>query len=268
VTIAGGMVCADGVILYADTEWSCATMKIQRPKHWRLGTIPGRLRCAIAGAGDEDYLRLAIQFLKAGLKNVQSPLRSSHVFQALSQAIRDVYTNHIYPDPNGNDNEFGMLVAVSTPEDAPVIFKTVGTGLLIVDDYEHLGVGYEMAGYLISKIFMSEMPIAVAELLAAYVLWEVKSHVQACGGDTVLYALGNDGSFRYRPYGHIRDLEEHFGDFEKLIRNVRLQAANLEITDEEFSKILDGFTLNAKQYRQARIAKRDAEKTIGTNPDS
>jgi len=96
VTIAGGMVCTDGVLVYADTEWTATTMKIQRGKHWVLGGGSEQIKCVIAGAGDEDYLRLAIQTFWAELNTGEKrDLRTGDAIDALRKSITAVYTNHI-----------------------------------------------------------------------------------------------------------------------------------------------------------------------------
>lgn len=100
MTIAGGMVCCDGVLVYADTEWTASTLKIQRAKHWFLGGSD-RLKCVIAGAGDEDNLRLAIQRFWVELLNTdQSKIRTRNAHRALESALQHVYSQCIYPDPN------------------------------------------------------------------------------------------------------------------------------------------------------------------------
>src|SRR5689334_22317292 len=40
VTIAGGMICRDGILVFADTEWTVRSqsIKLQRPKHWQIKT--------------------------------------------------------------------------------------------------------------------------------------------------------------------------------------------------------------------------------------
>jgi hypothetical protein len=84
------MVCSDGVLLYADTEFTLSTMKIQRAKQWVALTFdPNRLRLAAAIAGDEDYARLTLHQMTKGIEMAagRQPIRLQHVVDALSAAL-------------------------------------------------------------------------------------------------------------------------------------------------------------------------------------
>jgi 20S proteasome alpha/beta subunit len=262
VTIAGGMVCADGVILCADTEWTASTLKIQRQKHWRIETRDGSLRLAVAGAGVEDLVEFALQRLQAQITENQS-LTIKDVYDGLQSVLNYVYREHVYPIPRWEDNDFGLLLAVYSAQDnRPVLFKTANTTILSVDSYVYLGVGREFASYLTQKMFMNGMPLEVATYLASYVLWETKQHVQTCGGDSIIYRLKNDGTMQYLGYGEIRDYETHFDDFDRTIQRLRLQTVNLELEDVKFERTLSDFAEEARLFRAARQVKDMAEKKI------
>lgn len=110
-------------------------------KYWRLGGVP-RLRCVLAGVGDEDNLRLAIQAFWAHLlQRDAAKIRTRDVHERLQAALTEVYTNHVRPNPNSREGDFGILIGVSTPDDLPMLFKTAGTGILIADSYEYVYLG-------------------------------------------------------------------------------------------------------------------------------
>ena len=264
MTIAGGMVCEDGILVYADTEWTASTLKVQRGKHWFLGGNK-RLKCVIAGAGEEDHLRLAIQnFWTVLLKADQDKLRTNDVHEALQQAINSVYNQHIYPDPRGDQKEFGIIMGVSTPDDPPLLFKTSGTAILLSDSYEYvyLGSGSEMAMYLSSRLDVRGVPTSVGEYLAAFILWEVKQHVQTCGGNSVIYRLLKDGRLRYRGEGDMLDVEDYFASIDRKVQRIRVHAANLEQSEEQFEKKLAEFADGLRTLRKARLVKLEAEKNL------
>jgi hypothetical protein len=265
MTIAGGMVCKDGVLVYADTEWTASTMKIQRGKHWALGGGSGEFKCVIAGAGDEDYLRLAIQTFWAELNTSgKKDLRTGDAIDALRNSINAVYTNQIYPDPKGAGKEFGMVVGISTPQDKPMLLKTVGTGILLSDSYEYvyLGAGMEMGMYLTSRLHVSGMPIATGELMAAFILWEVKQHIKTCGGDTVIYKLDDAGNMQYRAEGDIRDFQDHFSSIDRQVQRIRVHTANLESSNDEFEAKLAGFSDDLRALRKVRLEKLSGERNL------
>lgn len=264
MTIAGGMICSDGIIVYADTEWTASTLKIQRAKHWFLGSSPKVIQCAIAGAGNEDNLRLAIQtFWAALVESGQYTLKNA--ISSLDTAISSVYTVNIYPAPDVGAQEFGMIVGIWARNEAPVLLKTVRTSVLLSDSFEYvyMGSGAEMAMYLSSRLDVRGVPTSVGELIAAFVLWETKRHVQTCGGDTVIYKLDNDG-ITYRGEGDIRDFEEYFSTIDRKVQRIRVGTANLEISEEEFEKRLSTFCSDLRAIRKNRLAKLDNEREMTT----
>lgn len=265
MTIAGGMVCRDGILVYADTEWTASTLKIQRAKHWYLADTSGRLKCVIAGSGSEDHLRMAIQtFWSALLQTDVKTVRTSNVQGALQTALNHVYNSHIYPDPRGMQKDFGIIMGVSTPDDPPFLFKTSGTAILLADSYEYvyLGSGTEMAMYLSSRLDVRGIPTSAGEYLAAFVLWEVKRHVQTCGGDSVIYRLLKDGTFQYRGEGHLWDCEQYFAATDRKVQRLRVRTANLELSDDEFEKKLAEFCEDLRALRKSRLTKLEAENRL------
>ena len=256
--------CEDGIVVYADTEWTSSTLKTQRGKHWRLGAAD-RLKCVIAGAGDEDNLRMAIQGFWATLLNIdEAKIRTSDVHNALEAVLSDVYNKHVYPDPKGAAREFGVIMAVWTPDDPPLLFKTTGTGILVSQDYEYvyIGSGTEMAMYLSSRLDVRGVPTSVGELIAAFILWEVKQHVQTCGGNSVIYRLLKDGRLQCRGEGDILDFEHYFSTIDRKVQRIRVHTANLEQSNEEFERKLAGFCDDLRALRKVRLEKLELEKDL------
>lgn len=271
MTIAGGMVCADGVLLFADTEWTASTLKIQRPKHWAIGLTDGSLTCAAAGAGDEDYVKFALQRLVVALGEQASELhdkgqsiRNRQVLRTLEETLAATYQQHIYPDPRGADHEFGLVMAVSDVDKKPALLKTSGTTVVLSDSYEYvyLGSGAEFASYLTQKMWRDQMPLDLATYLASYVLWETKQHVKYCGGESVIYRLKQSGAMQFLGPGEVRDYESHFEDFDRLVQRIRLQSVNNEMKDEQFEEVLADFCRDVRFFREARAARAKVEKKM------
>ncbi len=271
MTIAGGMVCSDGVLLYADTEWTASTLKIQRPKHWSIGLTDGSLICAAAGAGNEDYVKFALQRLvvalgeQAGeLHDKGEDIRTQQVLRTLEETLRGTYEQHIYPDPRGATLEFGLVMAMSDADKNPVLLKTSGTTVVLSDSYEYiyLGSGAEFASYLTQKMWRDEIPLDLATYLASYVLWETKQHVKYCGGESIIYKLKKGGGMQFLNHGEVRDYESHFEDFDRLVQRIRLQSVNTEVKEEQFEEVLSDFCRDVRFFREARAARAEVEKKM------
>jgi len=263
MTITGGFVCGDGVLLFADTEWTWTTLKIQRAKHWRSHTP--EMRFAAAAAGNENSIQVVVQHLMVGLNALQekrNELLQQDVYVALETILGSFYEKHVYRVPGGDANELALMVAVATPREPPVLYRTSGTSVSVCDSYHYIGAGAEMAAYLTSKMWRDAVPYAAAQYLAAYIPWEVKNHVIYCGGDSVIYSLGIDGTMRYLASADVRDFEEHFANIEKSVSNVRLRTADLEASDETFAEIMREFCEEITELRKIRLEKLKGELKI------
>jgi len=157
-----------------------------------------------------------------------------------------------------------MIVGISTPRDRPVLFKTVGTAILLSDSYEYvyLGAGMEMAMYLTSRLWVSGMPISVGELMAAFILWEVKQHIKTCGGETVIYRVDDAGNLQYRGEGDIRDFQDYFSSIDRQVQRIRVHTANLESSNQEFEQKLTGFCEDTRALRKIRLEKLKSEQNL------
>lgn len=148
-----------------------------------------------------------------------------------------------------------------------MLFKAIGTDLVLSDSYEYvyMGTGTEMAMYLSSRLDVRGVPISVGELMAAFILWEVKQHIPACGGDSVIYALWEreaGGGMKYRTEGDIRDYESYFAAIDRQVQRIRVHTANLEDSNEEFEKKLKGFCDDLRALRKIRLEKQRGEKDL------
>jgi len=115
-------------------------------------------RVAIAGAGDYDFCKAAIQYTEpvfAPIKGQGEP-SLANLQDAISDAITQVYTDHIYPNPQGALHPY-LMAAIWRRGEGLRLIKTYETAVIRVDSYEVLGSGGELAEYILKRMYSEEM---------------------------------------------------------------------------------------------------------------
>src|SRR5438105_6063945 len=68
VTIAFGVLCADGIVLCADSQETRLASKVNRPKAFELDTRSDEIKVVLTGAGDGVFLDALKEKIEAALR--------------------------------------------------------------------------------------------------------------------------------------------------------------------------------------------------------
>lgn len=196
VTIIAGFRCVDGVVICADTQETLGTAKRNVPK---LRFEPSR------GEVEENFSNLAVAFCGAGdgpfidklAQEAWTVAKDQPDFtgacEAIEHSIKSVYA------------EFGRIYQPGYCPDVKLIYgvKMDGQSKLFSADgpivnerseYDTGGKGHYMADFLAGKMFDDSLTVNQCAILAAYVLFQAKEHVEECGGDSLVTILRNNGA--------------------------------------------------------------------------
>jgi 20S proteasome alpha/beta subunit len=158
----------------------------------------------LATAGDVDLTNRALQVVKQYLDTVKSD--PEHVRNALDNAcfeISDKWENRV-ADP------LQLIGVIAVPGYEPELLKIDGSLVSPVDNIACIGRGEPLAKFLFSPVNVAALPKITTVKYAAYVLSNVKRHVDGCGGTSQFLAIDKDGQSSV-------PLREDDGTFERLI---------------------------------------------------
>lgn len=187
MTIAAGFSCSDGVLLCADTEHTGWTAKSHHSKVDHFEVPGGKVCFALAGASTLAWC--AIQKCKKRLHADAS----SDLIADLESILDDEYRRNVLGHPNFNSLDYSLLVSVWTQNEGARLFATTATAMTQVREFHCIGIGGELASYLIRSGFQN-LSLKSATALAAYTLGSVKDSISGCGGMSIYVLLRNDGS--------------------------------------------------------------------------
>jgi 20S proteasome alpha/beta subunit len=216
MTIAIGMKFNDGYLLAADTLVTVTGhYKMAQSKLRRLQTKSCRAFFAIAG--DLEFTNRAIEIIDNYLDGAEP--NKAHVLSSLEAACFDIHDRF-----SSYENCLQMLGIVCV-KDVPPHFVTINGPIMSpAGTVNCIGSGEPLARFLLSQSYLSStVTKEVALRTAAYILFNVKKHVDGCGGMSQFVAVSNDGSW-HSPYTDewtFEDLDELEKTFNRLDRHIR-----------------------------------------------
>jgi 20S proteasome alpha/beta subunit len=216
VTIAACFKFDEGILFCADTKITTDAKTTQGKIYSNLyagegspcGTVfalAGSVRYATSAIADCEGRISRLNFLKVSVEDIRKEIES---------ALVDFYQRHIYPHPERELVDFGLLVGVWLRGETR-IYMSQGTVVLPVSDYECIGTGAYLAKYLIRQFFESEergarRSLQDVAILSEYVLSSVMDYDESCGGEAEFYVMKHGGEVGFGVQTDIHPCEELF----------------------------------------------------------
>jgi hypothetical protein len=253
MTVAAGFVCANGVVLGADTELTFTTGKTNERKIFEINPYHG---CYIAYSGDsyaaKDLIARVI------------PQTQHHPPGECLAIIETEYRNTIQAEMKKKNLDqrswFDLLVTIRRDVREPFktklhdyrtsLYHLYGDRTLPIDRYAVVGVGQEFALSIFERRYQ-----CLSTLECAYILIDairqVKKSVQGCGGSTNIVEIPDSGDRPYENFGklEIEKIEKEC-EFLEGILNPLLLAFPSPMTSEAFESTVD-WLLNRLRLRRA-----------------
>jgi hypothetical protein len=267
VTIAAGFRFDGGIILCADTQETIEHSKMSVPK-LRVEPLqmvgkdsPDDLMIAIAGSGDGPFIDKLIERAWEGVSLTSS---LDEACSEMEKGIKDTY------------REYGQIFQVGYVPHAELIYgvKMHHRSKLFMADgpivnerhaYGSTGAGYYMANFLASRMHHRYIPGPQAVILAAYVLYRCKEHVEGCGGDSHIALLNESGGSVFVDPWQTNFTTLQVKQVDDALSELFLSAPDLSIEDSAFKFDLNSFIgyisavreagREAKEKRDQKLAK-------------
>ena len=230
MTIAAGFLCSDGVLLCADTEHTGWAAKSHHSKVDHFEVPGGKVCFALSGAS-----ALAWSALQKCRKQLQAT-PSSDLPADIESTLDAEYRRNVLGHPNYANLDYSLLVGVWTANERPRLYFTTATAMTEVKEFQCLGIGAELASYMIRPGFQG-LTLRSATALAAYTLGSVKDSITGCGGMSIYVLLRNDGSIGILTSEHegpTKDVEKFARLFDYQIKRLLLWTADIHSEDAHY----------------------------------
>jgi hypothetical protein len=231
VTIVAGFRCKDGIVLCADSQETVGSQKRSVPKLQYKPAIggAGTLSAAFCGAGEGPLIDTLVGRLWDGLRT-KTVLAEAHgtiedVLASSYQAFGQIFQPGYCPQAH-------LLVAVSLGGDN-ILLEAMGPIVNIRSEYSALGIGSYMADFLIQRMYTPYLNIRQCVILAAYVLFQAKEHVEGCGGESKIAVLRNVGRSGVLDAHRVEALTKLVASNDRHLGHLLLDSADLSITEQQ-----------------------------------
>lgn len=234
VTIIAGFKCSEGIVICADTQETIGTSKRSVPK-LRFEPFGGphegdTLAIAFCGAGNGPFID---KLVETAWKDAKYGTNLDEACEKIEKSIKETY------------KEFGQIFQPGLCPSAELIYgvKMGNTSRLfsaidaIVNEksgYSSSGAGYYMADFLAGRMYGSHLNLRQCVILAAYILFQAKEHVDGCGGDSHIAILREDGVSGVVGWRNIEAMTELLRWSDQEVGRVLIDTADIELESKEF----------------------------------
>jgi hypothetical protein len=257
MTIAVGFNCSDGIVVAADSEISTNTNRMDGQKLWcyqfpRDTDQPPTLKVVLAGAGDAGYLRATADAIDRALR---PEMTLDDARDAIQAVIDKVHLRRIYPYSTDAylRPSIRLLIGLVTSKGRRLL-STTQMAIAPVPTAEALGIGEELAQFLIKQSSDGALDNATAVSLSIQILMHARTHVPGCGGPSnVLVLRGLDDATGFVTQQTITAHESFFRQFDEAIRPVFFGGVDRRLSDTEFGVRVDALAISLELMRREQF---------------
>jgi 20S proteasome alpha/beta subunit len=266
MTIAVGILCADGAVVGAEREISTSTFKTEEPKTFLLKR--NNVRIGLVGAGSFSLIKLAHQELEQRLTD---DMTKEQVKQVASALVREIHVQHVQTNPNAN-HYLDLLLAIKTTPKSGMrergLLKFEGTVPNWVDRYAAIGYGHELANYLLKQSYTRAQDTSVLRgiMQTAHVLDEVKANTHYSGGQSDIIHVRLGWVSGFVPEEDTALYEHTARRFAEIARPVMMALSDINVSGTKLTDLIGKMSVELHSFRpqafldaQAALQKREHE---------
>jgi hypothetical protein len=120
-------------------------------------------------------------------------------------------------------------------------------------DYYACGAGDYMADFLSSRMYGTHLDVRQLIILAAYVLFQAKEHVEGCGGDSHIAVLHENGESGMVVSDYVEKFTKLVNEADGMLAQTLISCANIGLKRGEFRKNLKNVVELIELYRKDTV---------------
>lgn len=241
VTIIAGFKAGDGIIVCADTQETIAHISKRNVPKVRFEPDSFHSHLLREGLGD-----LAVAFCGAAnngpfidkivdtaWKNAQMSTSLDQACQTIEESIKRTYEEFGLIYQAGYCPEAELLYGVKMAG-ASRLFSALGPVVVEKDAYSTGGAGYYMADFLASRMYSKSLTVHQCAILAAYILFQAKEHVDGCGGESHIAVLRHEGQCGMAGRELVEKITQVLKYADQSVGQIILEMADAHVDQEKF----------------------------------
>jgi hypothetical protein len=212
MSIAAAIMCADGIVLCADSQETIDQyFKVHKPKLIELPLVSPDLKAVVVGAGDGMFMDILIERIS---EKIDLAIPNSGAIQtAIDVAVKEICSSNWPLYAAQNDRPQARLLVGVKAVDGLFLFDVSTPMVRSADRYTFIGCGYDLALYKAKQLFRPELPAEIAAKLLIHILDIVKENVEFCGGDTHLAIITPNGAVDHKTSEYVENAAKGYKRF-------------------------------------------------------
>jgi 20S proteasome alpha/beta subunit len=194
LSIVAGFKCPEGIVLCADTQETTGVAKRSIPKlrFEPSGTpqIGEGLAVAFCGAGDNGAF--IDRLVQNAWEDAQLGTNAKQVCEIIQNTIESTYKKYKEIYGAGCCPMVDLVYGVKMSNECR-LFSASGAVVNERESYDSFGAGQYMADFLKNRMYNRYLNLRQCAILAAYILFQAKEHVDGCGGESHIAILRGNG---------------------------------------------------------------------------
>jgi 20S proteasome alpha/beta subunit len=234
LTIIAGFRCSEGIVLCADTQETSGSSKKDVPKlrfseRGILTDTP--LAVAFCGAGPGPFID---RMIDQAWEDVQVATTLDEACDEIKRSIEETYKRYGSIFQDGQCPTADLIYGVKASGGSRLF---CANGPIVNEkDYYSSGAGYYMADFLAKRMYSKNLNLRQCAILAAFIIFQAKEHVDGCGGATHIGVLRDEGVSGLAEAENIKAITEMADSADISFGRMLLQAADLDLSSDEFMK--------------------------------
>ncbi len=261
VTIVAGFKCYEGVVLCADTQETIGELSkrhipklIFEPKdHYgkTQALRPDDLAVCFCGAANNGPF--VDKLVQNAWEDAQVGTNLDEVCTIIEASIERTYKKYAGIYQTGYCPSADLIYGVKMFK-ASKLFAASGPVVTEQTRYTTGGGGYYMADFLAGRMYEKHLSLRQCVILAAYILFEAKEHVDGCGGESHIAVIRNMGVSGQVNSVNIESLNRMLSESDLALGRLLLKSADLEQQDygsNSFEQAIEGVKEYLMDVRKA-----------------
>lgn len=251
MTLIGGFRCTDGVVLCADTEMTIPGWLKYPGSKLQLFNRP-KCSPAFAFAGDAQFCKMFIQKLVARISLAERT--GKDIYEAIEEEswkIHEKFRDEAY------ERESSLIASMFNASAHERNLLDIYGGKVAWVSQSCQGTGTASTRALVTELFSDSLTMSQTALLAVYLLAEGKAYGDGVGKDSQILMLSDEGWYSPFPISaserNLQEIENDYIRLKQLLKPVILAYSNYEIGNQDFSKILETFKVQAQSHREKQL---------------
>lgn len=263
VTIVAGFKSYQGVVICSDTQETVGVSKHNIPKLRFEPAEPeavGQDELAVAFCGATDNGPFLDEIVDRAWEDAQAATSFDEACEEIKRSIKNSY------------KEFGRIYQRGYCPSAELIYGVkmhgytklfYGLGPAITErgNYAAGGQGIYMANFLSERLYQEHLSLRQCVILAAYVLFQCKEHVDGCGGDSHIAVLGDSGRSGRLYAGRVNALTELLKHGDQEVGRILMEYCDHSVSNIDFRSSARGIIESLVHMRESeRLERINVEK--------